>query len=179
MKKIFNVLKRYQKHFNFLFKITMLFLCLRAFYLIINTIFLASITNAISSLKTISLTDIRNGFIVTCLLSVIVCAVNSSINQLLERPNQSLRNSSITFLVMVFLLISLSIEQFNIITGILATSILIQNNFTNNLTSKVLSEPNTKPKKYILKRTTRENNHHYNRKFPKRIYKSSRRCCHK
>lgn len=51
MKKIFNVLKRYQKHFNFLFKITMLFLCLRAFYLIINTIFLASITNAISSLK--------------------------------------------------------------------------------------------------------------------------------
>lgn len=112
-------------------------------------------------------------------MSVIVCAVNSSINQLLERPNQSLRNSSITFLVMVFLLISLSIEQFNIITGILATSILIQNNFTNNLTSKVLSEPNTKPKKYILKRTTRENNHHYNRKFPKRIYKSSRRCCHK
>ena len=174
MKKIFSVFKRYQKHFNFLFKITMLFLCLRAFYLIINTIFLASITNAISSLKTISLTDIRNGFIVTCLLSVIVCAVNSSINQLLERPNQSLRNSSITFLVMVFLLISLSIEQFNIITGILATSILIQNNFTNNLTSKVLSEPNTKPKKYILKRTKRENNHHYNRKFPKRIYNTKK-----
>jgi len=87
MKKIFNVFKRYQKHFNFLFKITMLFLCLRAFYLIINAIFLASITNAISSLKTISLTDIRNGFIVTCLLSVIVYTVNSSINQQIGRAH--------------------------------------------------------------------------------------------
>lgn len=175
MKKMFNIFKRYQKHFNFLFKIAMLFLCLQAFYLIINAIFLASTTNAISSLKSIFLTDVRNGFIVTCLLSVFVYALNSSMNQFLERPNQSLRNSSITFLVMAFLLISLSIEQFNIITGILATFILIQNNFTTNLTPKILSEPDTKPKKYILKRTKRENNHHYNRKFPKRIYKSSRR----
>ena len=175
MKKIFNVFKRYQKHFNFLFKIVMLFLCLRAFYLIINAIFLASTTNAISSLKSIFLTDIRNGFIVTCLLSVFVYAVNDSMNQLLKRHSHLLRDGSITFLVMAFLLTSLSIEQFNIITGILATFVLIQNNFTTNLTSKVLSEPDTKPKKYILKRTKRENNHHYNRKFPKRIYKSSRR----
>lgn len=66
-------------------------------------------------------------------------------------------------------------EQFNIITGILATFVLIQNNFTTSFTSKILGEANTKPKKYILKGTKRENNHHYNRKFPKRIYKSSRR----
>lgn len=174
MKKIFNVFKRYQKHFNFLFKITILFLCLRAFYLIINAIFLASTTNAISSLKSIFLTDIRNGFIVTCLLSVFVYAVNDSMNQLLKRPSHLLRDGSITFLVMAFLLTSLSIEQFNIITGILATFVLIQNNFTTNLTS-VLDEIDTKPKKYILKR---KNDHHYNRKFPKRTYRGSRRFRH-
>lgn len=178
MKKIFNIFKSYQRYFNFLFKISMLFLCLRAFYLIINAIFSASITNTIASLKSISITDIRNGFIVTCLLSVFVYTLNRSMNQLLEHPNQSLHDGSITFLVMAFLLISLSIEQFNIITGILATFVLIQNNFTTNLTSKVLGETDTKPKKYILKRSKRKNDHHYNRKFPKRTYRSSRRSRH-
>lgn len=169
----------YQKQFDFVFKITILFTCLWGFSLFINAIFFASITNTIASLKNISLTDIRNGFIVTSLLSIFVYTLNDSVNQFLKRPSQSLRDGSITFLVMVFLLVSLSVEQFNIVTGILATFVLIQNNFTTNLTSKVLDKTDTKPKKYILKGTKRENNHHYNRKFPKRTYKSSRRSYHK
>lgn len=172
MKKIF---KMYQKQLNFLSNIVLLLLFLRLFYVFLKAIWLASTTNAFASLKDFSLKNIGEGLFITSVLIFFLNLLNWAINLFLKHPNQLFLTNGITFSAMVFLLISLSIEQFNIITGILATFILIQNNFTTNLTSKVLSEPNTKPKKYILKRTKRENNHHYNRKFPKRTYKSSRR----
>lgn len=172
MKKIF---KMYQKQLIFLSNIVLLLLFLRLFYVFLKAIWLASTTNAFASLKDFSLKNIGEGLFITSVLIFFLNLLNWAINLFLKHPNQLFLTNGITFSAMVFLLISFSIEQFNIITGILATFVLIQNNFTTNLTSKVLSEPNTKPKKYILKRTKRENNHHYNRKFPKRIYKSSRR----
>lgn len=172
MKKIF---KMYQKQLNFLSNIVLLLLCLRLFYIFLKAIWLASTTNAFASLKDFSLKNIGEGLFITSVLIFFLSLLNWTINLFLKHPNQLFLTNGITFSAMVFLLISFSIEQFNIITGILATFVLIQNNFTTNLTSKVLSETDTKPKKYILKGTKRENNHHYNRKFPKRTYKSSRR----
>lgn len=172
MKKIF---KMYQKQLNFLSNIVLLLLCLRLFYIFLNAIWLASTTNAFASLKDFSLKNIGEGLFITSVLIFFLSLLNWAINLFLKHPNQLFLTNGITFSAMVFLLISFSMEQFNIITGILATFVLIQNNFTTSFTSKILGEANTKPKKYILKGTKRENNHHYNRKFPKRTYKSSRR----
>lgn len=178
MKKISSLLKLYQKQLKFLSNIILLFLCLRLFYLFLKAIWLASTTNAFASLKEFSLKNIGEGLFITSVLIFFLILLNGAINLFLKHPNQLFLTNGITFSAMVFLLISFSMKQFNIITGILATFILIQNNFTTNLTSKVLGETDTKSKKYILKRTKRKNDHHYNRKFPKRTYRGSRRFRH-
>ena len=161
MKKIATLFKIYQSQLQLLLNIILLLLCLRLFYSFLTAIWLASTTNTFATLKDFSLKDIGNGILITGILSFILYIVNSTINTFCEHSNHLLRDNSITFLIMIFLLISFSIEQFNIVTGILATFVLIQ----SSVTSKMFNTANQK--------------HYYNRKFPKKTYKNSRRSHHK
>jgi len=148
-------------------------------------VFNNSITNALSTFKTISLPDILMGTLIVIILGLCLYFLKWLLEEFYNFLPLNLKeklhtlpklNFPIisTFLIMTFLLVSLTTDQFNLITAIIATAVLFQNLLdksqdeekiqSTNLTINIIINQNDsikKQKKKILLKKYQNNYKHY------------------